>query len=208
MAGPDGNSFVPEAGPDKKSIRPLAAYAGILIAIVLGLVGTLLSVAGGNSTRVDELERQLRAAQERIAALDLEVASLRGSLSGRRMAYLEPSSPGGYAVMESNTGSFPVALRDVQPHLDGYKVTLDIGNLSSATYQGFTLKAEWGKDPFGVLQAERKDTSLRQKEFALAQSLLPGTWNRVHIVIPSTKPEEFKFLRLSITTDVISLRTQ
>ena len=206
MAEPDENPVVKDAQPEKKGVK-LVPYIGIIVAIALGLAGTLLSVANGKSGRIADLERQVKGAQEKIAALDLEVTFLKSALDGRKAAYLDPSSPGGYTRMDSSAGSFVVSLEDVQPYLDGYKVTLNIGNLTSATYQGFTLKAEWGRDLFNFAQSEKKDSS-RQKNFSFTQSLQPGAWNKVQIVIPSTKPEDFKFLRLSIDTDVISLSSR
>ena len=57
---------------------------------------------------------------------------------------LDPGRPTAYRRLDSDTGSFLVSLDSVSPYLDGQKVTLSIGNPSSATYSGFTLKVRWG----------------------------------------------------------------
>jgi len=69
-----------------------------------------------------------------------------------------------------------------------------------------TTGTQWSL--FAFAEPEKKDNPSRQKEFPFIQTLLPGAWNKVQIIIPSTKAEDFKFLRLSIDTDVISLNVR
>jgi hypothetical protein len=55
----------------------------------------------------------------------------------------------GYGVARTQFGPFTVANRGVTPYLDGFKVKLAIGNLTSATFHGVKLTVTWGLQPRG-----------------------------------------------------------
>lgn len=92
-----------------------------------------------------ELERKIRDLEMEISDLKFKVQLLELAQKSYRTADLDPSSLKKYQRIDTSSGFFLVALEDVMPYLDGYKLILSIGNPSSATYNGFTLKVKWGK---------------------------------------------------------------
>jgi hypothetical protein len=93
--------------------------------------------------------------------------------------------------------------------VDGFRVTCNFGNPSSATFNGFKLKAKWG----ARLDAKAKgfewkawQESHREKEISLTNPLVSGSWNKVSFVVSPAKAEEFGFLELSMETNTVSLR--
>jgi hypothetical protein len=104
---------------------------------------------------------------------------------------------------------FLVTVKNVAPYVDGFRITCNFGNPSSATFAGFKLTAKWGprqdvsKKDFKFSQWR---ASLREKELSLTDSLLPGSWNPVTFVLAPARADEFGYLELSITTDNIRLR--
>jgi hypothetical protein len=134
----------------------------------------------------------------------------------RQSVELDPSEKG-YSRLDSSTGSFLISIGGVKPYADGCKVTVDIGNLTTATYKGFTMHARWGQryhptenkgaasgiaGPWEKFQAGQDPwtkwhASLKQKDMSFTDALSPATWNRVELVLPSTKPEDLGYLELS-----------
>lgn len=137
-----------------------------------------------------EQENQLRVKQD----VDLEMSNWKWESTGeavdsliRNVGFLRPrvheavvldTTAKGFQRIDTDNGSFFMSLVDVQSYLDGYKVRLNIGNPSSASYQGIRLRLKWGKaeppDPneatYAAFAAHGSPT---ERQFAeRAQSLL------------------------------------
>jgi len=52
---------------------------------------------------------------------------------------------------------------------------------------------------------EAWEKSIREKETSFAETLNPGRWNKVELVISPAKADEIEYLELSMRTDVIGL---
>lgn len=133
-----------------------------------------------------------------------------GKSGGLRRAEFDPSVRD-YSRLDSTTGSFLISVQGVKSYADGCKVALDIGNLTTATYKGFTMHAGWGqRNPMEKEEAALREYpkwlgSLKEKNISFADELRPATWNRVELVLPSTKPEDFGYLELSnLETNTVS----
>src|SRR5689334_16541012 len=83
-------------------------------------------------------EKQLEALVKRVAVLENFNSS-----NHRITAEFDPTEPGPYQYIYSESGMFIVSLEDVVPYLDGQRVTLDIGNPMYAKYTGFKLHVSW-----------------------------------------------------------------
>jgi hypothetical protein len=169
------------------------------------------------------LERTVQGLEQRVAALESErqdlgsrVAKVENGVeslgSKYREVFLDPASPKGYARIDTSAGSFLVSLQDVQPYLDGFKLILHIGNTSAATYNGFKVKVNWGPS-YDQAQSLNKDISVKawlasfnEKEVSLTDEPRPAAWNRVELHIAPAKADQLGYLRVSMDTDVISLR--
>ena len=102
-----------------------------------------------------------------------------------------------------------VSLKNVEPYLDGVKVYLEIGNLSSATYAGVVLKVKWGQR-MEDFSGEMVDyfRSLRETEISLVDTLKQGSWSKVEFTLAKTKPERFGLLEVTLETNKLSLRME
>jgi len=103
-----------------------------------------------------------------------------------------------------------VSLQDVSSYVDGVRVRLHIGNLTTATVNGGTFQVKWGlREPpmdndYATKFREWKK-SLREKSVDFSDTLRAGTWNNVTLVLPGLAPAQFGYLELSMTTSSISL---
>ena len=102
----------------------------------------------------------------------------------------------------------------MSPYLDGQKVTLSIGNPSSATYSGFTLKVRWGmrypkydanKAGEYLEQYRLAKKSTQETEIKLTNKLSSGKWNKVSFNLTPAPANAFGRIELEIITNTVEL---
>ena len=165
--------------------------------------------------RVNRIEEILSA---RIDVLQADFDSLSGATTT-----LDPSG-NGFGRLNTDTGRFLIACENVQPYLDGDKVTVKIGNPNAADYHGFTLKVKWGqKEPeFPDSTSEPDDTwqkahtkrkaddarwqaELQRKEIPFADLLKTGTWHTVEMVLSPVKSGGLGYIEIGMEAPTIGL---
>ena len=155
--------------------------------------------------RITKLEKDLQTLRERVNSLELE-------LEKYDTAEFDLSKLHKYQRINSNNGIFLVSVEDVTRYLNGYKIKLHIGNVTSATFDGFDLSAKWGtKEPDmsgGFAKWSEWYGSLKTKEEKFTQSLLPGIWNNVELILLPATPAELGYLRLKMDTNSIVMGSQ
>ena len=183
----------------------------ILITFII-IVLIALGIAGYSLYRSVKLENnllyQLKISQQKFDSLGSQVIGLELREAGRshESIYLDTSSKA-FQMLDSTSGFFLVSVVDVTQYLNGYKLTLNIGNPTAATYQGFTLKIKWGRKwKEGEWDSyEDWKKSLKEKSEFHTTVLKPGYWNQVEFIVTPSSPEELGYLELSIVTHTISL---
>jgi len=161
---------------------------------------------------IDELQKSLSSLTDRLDAVDTRLSGAEFRVGSLEQSYFtatfDPASAKGYSRIDTTTGTFLVSIQNVAPYVDGFKVTCNFGNPSSATYAGFKLKAKWGArfdaKAKGVTYDQWQST-LHEKEITLMEQLRAGAWNPVSFVVSPAKADEFGYLELSMTTDHVSL---
>jgi hypothetical protein len=150
-------------------------------------------------------------AASRLKVLETQVWRLEFKLwqleSNEKNVTLDPTELWGFRRIQTNNGSFLLSLKNVEPYLDGVRVTLHIGNPSAADYKGFTLEAQWGprapKDTEAWLKWYDR---LTKKEFSFTDTLSAGAWNEISFVLSPVPATQFGHLQVSMTTNIVSLR--
>lgn len=159
--------------------------------------------------QIADLKEKLKKLESSNLRLSFQLSYLQNR---NRTVSLDPASPKKYQRFDSQDGFFVVSFENAEPYLDGYRVAIEIGNLSSARYVGFKLDTTWGPRydwEKSTEESYKKWEELRQKkEFTFTNPLLPGTWNKVELILPATKASQVGFIELSITTDTISFGTR
>lgn len=188
-----------------------------LVLVASTLAFALAANAANPSSQPTQKAKPHKTNESALAAevelLKSEVSSLQTSVlqlefARNDSAYLDPSAPNKYSRADSNNGSFIISIDNIQPYVDGQKVTLDIGNLFDASYTGFSLTVVYGPrmptDPAGMTDWNK---SLKKLDQDFTQTLYAGTWNKIDVVLAPLKAEEFGYLNIVIHTNQISLRT-
>jgi len=160
----------------------------------------LLALSPGYTARRNiSLEEEVRNLQARIELLETMVFNTPFYLTS---VTLDPSSPGGFQCLGSPVGVFLISLGDIKPYLDGYKVTVKIGNPYFATFSSFSIQVEWGEKVPNLSEKEAFDKflawekTIRRKTFSFPQNLTPGTWTSIELVL-TPAPKKLGYLRLS-----------
>lgn len=99
----------------------------------------------------------------------------------------------GYSIAQTKYGSFAVACKNVTPYLDGYKVQLNIGNLTSVKFNGAKISLLWGTE------------YNHNKEMSVTNSFFPGRFTTVEIVMTPAKPEDIKTFSVILDFDQMAL---
>jgi hypothetical protein len=120
---------------------------------------------------------------------------------------LDPAAPDKYAGVESGAGLLLVSLGKVEPYLDGYRVELKIANPYLMTFKGVDVSVTWApRWKVNIDQFAEWIKKNRSQKFSFTDELVPGRWNSLSLILPSTKPDEFGYLSVSLDTNTISMR--
>jgi hypothetical protein len=169
----------------------LQAVSSLLCVVVAGCVDNNQRLASLQK-KTDDLQAQVKTLQE---SLDKEQNERRWDKfvsDSASVAYLTPGSEG-YSVIKSDLGYLTVQLANVQPYANGTRVTLRIGNLTSARINGAKATLEWGRvDERG----NPKNDEAQSRDIRFNESLRAGAWTEVPVVLEGVPPQEFGFVRV------------
>lgn len=156
-----------------------------------------------------ELEATLAELEKRTSTLEIDSRLRRnlyqtGVFDPADSSFQRIDAPDGF-------GSFAVSIDDVRPFGDGVKVTLNLGNLSTASFLGVELDIRYGvREPasdtpdffarYGEWIAAQKS-----KKETLTKELTSGNWNPVTVALPDIASDSFGYLEVSLKTRQISL---
>jgi len=162
-------------------------------------MATLTLCACVDDAQMATLEGRIRVTEEKITTLQKKYDDLSGKVlmaeltSGMdEVAYLTPGSSG-YSIIKSDLGYLTVALKNIQPYANGSRITLQFGNLTSATVDGLKANLEWGKtNGDGLPLGEAKQT----REISFNESLPSGAWTDADVVLEGVPPVQLGYVRL------------
>lgn len=110
-----------------------------------------------------------------------------------------------YDIAWTKHGPFLLIIRQVSPFLDGYKVKLHIGNLTSGEFSGFEVDAAWGPEWKPEVNYEEWKKSQKTQKFKQTQTLYPGRYTEIELTISPANSAELKKLGFPLILDAISL---
>ncbi len=148
--------------------------------------------------RVVDLEKRLKTTQAQVLALKRQVPPYKTAL-------LDPERPSEYSRLDTSAGTLLVAVGGVSREgADTARVVLKVGNPSSITFKGFGLRARWGEKLASGTQEEWAE-SLREGAFRFEESLRPGAWTTLVLVLKPA-PTNLGYLEVEIDPDDLVLR--
>lgn len=197
----------------REAVKALAAKIERHEMVISQLTNSFSEYTNTFNSLVNYLGNELARHQTSISNLAWEVVMLNFKTSDTSSeATFDASDATGFQRINTSSGFFLVSFKNAEPYLDGYKVTLEIGNPLSATYDGLKFNLTWGKkynakdydnagDGYSKWQA-----GLKKKEVSILEKLMPGSWNRVSLVMSPAKSDELSYIKVKLSSDTLSLR--
>lgn len=164
--------------------------AASTIALLIGCTG---------EEKISSLDSRVKRLEDTIESLKLENQSLRSKIEGqellqnfREIAYLTPNSVE-YSIIDTVIGKLTVSLLNIQPYANGSKVTLRIGNLTTAHILGLKANIDWGTVDH---QGNPNNSEARSREVSLGEMHSSGSWMNTDVVLDGIPPASLGFVRL------------
>lgn len=114
--------------------------------------------------------------------------------------------------MDTDNGFFLVSVEEAAPYLSGYKIHLTIGNPSNATYRNYKLKIKWSKQydwaKYTQASYDEWNKAIQEKEISYPESLEPGTWNGVDVILAPVTADQLGYMTLSMEASTVSLHSR
>ncbi len=175
----------------------------------------------------EERHAAAAAAARSLLVLKSEINSMRAELDQvmHKTAKQAPDSvrlnfdSQGYWPIETSAGTLFVSCRGAEPYLDGFKVTIDVGNPFFLTIEGEIetslvrgATSGPGSDPQSQGGEEKNGSNPKQKDIiqrsrqAFPEGLKPGVWNRIVLIVKPANAHDLNSLFISIETTQVALK--
>jgi hypothetical protein len=160
-------------------------------------MGVLLaSCSQGSSVPVfsksDNQEAEIKLLSQEVDTLQKQLLELTAKVTAHSWANLQVNERG-YSTVDAAGIPLTFALKDVVQSASGSKVTLTIGNPTSAAITRLYLNLTYGKaTKDGLLTAPTLD-----KVEAIETRLSPGQWTDVQIGLPNMLPRDLGIVRVN-----------
>lgn len=163
--------------------------------------GTQSPPPAPSAPKVQNLSEEVRNLKTDLLKLQFRVDALE---SGDASVSTEEQ---GYGIAKTNFGAFTISTKAVTPYLDGFKVRLRIGNLTSADFNGAKVTVSWGP-PFDEKNPDEYFKNQKKREFSLTNKFSSGAFTDLEVVLTPAKPEDVKTLSVGIQLDQLALRVR
>lgn len=130
--------------------------------------------------------------EERVVSLERQSYADTLDKSGGTQAFIKIAESS-FVMTRADFGNVAVSIENVADYASGSKVTLNLGNTTSASIGGLTAKLTWGKLDSKGFPVDLKKT----KNESFTESLPAGSWKRYEVILPNTSAKEVEFLIVS-----------
>ena len=165
-----------------------------------------------SAREIAELRGQIAALQKKVEELESRVnlayLLLKDKQDRTDSVTLDLTEPT-YQRLDTDNGFFLISSEQATPYLNGYKVTLKIGNPLSVSFSGFKATVKWGKTyDYKQYTSESYDAwqkALQEKQISFADVLERGTWNKVELVLAPATAEQLGYVNVSLSTNTVRM---
>jgi hypothetical protein len=142
------------------------------------------------------------AIQGELSQLQSDVNSI--SEIDQSYATFTPGSKG-FSSIHTGVGDLLVILESLKKYANGYQATFNIGNPNFVTYNGIKMLLKWGEANQSDTNSSDSYQSLKSVKVEINKRLLPGTWNKVTVVLSPATSDETGFIYLALELHQVML---
>ena len=154
------------------------------------------------------VQKDVADLQSRVSSLETASQSNQDELGRVHNSSAAVSTDGnGYGLVQTSFGPFLVVARSATPYLDGYKVHLEIGNITSAALSGAKIHVEWGLPWYEVKDKgfEAVNESRKRKDFDVITLFASGTYTGADVFLSPAKADEVKVVEITLEFKQVAL---
>ena len=136
--------------------------------------------------------------EQRLRLLEIKVESLENRVANR-FATLDCNS-GKYDEFLFGNGTliFFAACTNIEPYLEGHRITLNIGNPHSFNFSNVKGTLNYGTNIWEAFAGEKK------VEVSVNETIRGGSWNTINIIINPSKVEDMRYMHLQLEATTAS----
>jgi hypothetical protein len=169
----------------------------LLLSAALGVTGC------GEARRPTVLETRIADLEKQVRSLEQRGSELQAQLNRLNPAPILTLSLVEYEVVRMDLGYLTVRLVSVEASGNGSRITLSVGNPTSATIVGAGATLDLGPlFPGGTPDIAHQQT----RDVLFHEPLEPGAWNTIQFVLDGVPPSQVGFVRVrNVTNQLIRL---
>ena len=122
---------------------------------------------------------------------------------------LDPTNKS-FVPLKTDEGTLLIACDDSQPYQSGYRLTIKIGNPTTAIFHGGVVHLAFGPAWKPSTDYTQWQKTLRSADYPFPQTLEPGVWTNVSLLIAPATADDLTYLKATMDLNSLSLgqRTQ
>jgi hypothetical protein len=157
--------------------------------------------------RIKQLETNIATIENKIAFIEMMQELQSSAIDSIDTRKATISDGGTYGIAKTLQTPVFVSIEKIEPHLDGYKVALSVGNPSSVIFDGSQIEVEWGL-PWGAKgrTSDEIRASRKTKKFSFPREFPPNTYTHIEVALTPATAEEVKTLQVGVNWNTIKLR--
>ncbi len=167
-----------------------------------GVTQELKSERFNNERKITNLDSSFNVLATKYAVLDSD--------ANKYKSCILDDTPKSIHRLDTNFGSLYISSNGIDSNRNSPKLSLNVGNPYMSEISGFTLHMRYGPsfNPSGPDSYTQWLNSLTSMSKSYTKPLKPGKWNKLEIPLATSKPEDIKYIRITITVDNIVLKNQ
>ena len=192
---------------------------GIVILYVCGLLLPATVFAESNSAaKGDDLKKRVAVLEENVEDLQTGINDFSKTLVRSVSQQLQEAKSTSVVInplsrkvskIETNTGTFLLAVSRMDKIDQGYRLYLQVGNTNAATYGDIKFRLYWGN----TLNTADKDVtyekwrqSLSGAEFAYTGTLEAGVWTDIAVDLKPVEYDQLKYIECEMEVNTVKLQ--
>lgn len=190
-----------------------------IMLIVCGLLLPVMVFAQTSSTvKVDDLKKRVAVLEENFQDLQTGINDFSKTLVRSVSQQLQEAKSTSVVInplsrkvskIETNTGTFLIAVSRMDKIDGGYRLYLQVGNTNAATYGDVKFRLYWGN----TLNTADKDVtyekwrqSLSGAEFAYTGTLEAGVWTDIAVDLKPVEYDQLKYIECEMEVNTVKLQ--
>jgi len=161
-----------------------------------------IAAAASSQFNPESLQKQIASLEKRIGTLEFD-KTMR-EFQNTNVAWFDPQDPKAYSPVKSPAGPVLLVLENMEPYLDGFKITFRLGNPTSAGLNGVKGKISWG--PVFDPNKPAEDLQPHTKQFDDPTVFPAGAWTNLTISIGPATAAQARQIGVTPVFDQVTLR--